>query len=178
MALQRRNPFENAELEDLIAVTLDDEPVEPVTATVEGDDEDDGEVIDLRAVHHVGIAVADLDDALAEYRTLFGATVLDRGVVADEEVEVALVDAGGSRFQLLAATTDDSWVAELLDDQRSALSHVGLAVDDVAATLAALAERGWERIDAEPQDGLGGRRTAYVHPPDQPGTLLQLVQEP
>ena len=99
-----------------------------------------------------------------------------REVVADEAVEVAVLTVGGTRLQLMAPADDDSWLVEFLDGQASGLCHLGYAVDDCAEALAALAAHGYELVDEAPTPGPEGSLTAYVHPPDQPGTLLQLVQ--
>lgn len=165
MGLQARNPFENDEL------IGDGESVEPAD---DGDDE--VEPIELRDVHHIAIAVADLADALDEYRDVFGVTVDHRETIAEEAVEVALLTVGGTRLQLMAPIDDDSWLVEFLDGQASGLNHVGFAVDDCAAAMASLSARGYELVDEEPRDGPDGTRTAYVHPPDQPGTLIQLIE--
>ena len=174
MGVQARNPFEN---DDEFDIERDDAG-EPVSGDDEPDDEADLDVdpIELREVHHVAIAVADLDDALAEYRDTFGVTVDHRETVADEGVEVAVLTVGGSRLQLMAPVDDDSWLVEFLDGQSSGLNHIGFTVDDCAAALAELASRGYELVDEEPTNGPAGSLTAYVHPPDQPGTLIQLVQ--
>ena len=175
MGLQARNPFEN---DDLLDVKRDDagEPVEDDDDENEDDEVLDLDPIELREVHHVAVAVADLDEALAEYRDTFGVTVDRRETVADEGVEVALLTVGGSRLQLMAPVDDDSWLVEFLDDQQSGINHIGFTVDDCAAALASLAARGYELVDEEPTPGPSGSLTAYVHPPDQPGTLIQLVQ--
>src|SRR5690625_3015038 len=129
MGLQRRNPFENDEIDDLPIADPDGEPldgppdeVSEAEAAMLAADEDP---IALGPVHHIGIAVVDLDEALAQYRRWFGATVIDRGEIFDEAVDVALVDTGSSRIQLQAATSDESWITEFLDDQISGLTHVG-----------------------------------------------------
>src|SRR5690606_5571832 len=124
MGLQARNPFEN---DELIGDVTSGEPVD-------GDDEvEDDEVelepIELREVHHVAIAVADLDVALDEYRNTFGVTVDHRESVAEERVEVALLTVGGTRLQLMAPTDDESWLVEFLDGQASGINHLGFAVD-------------------------------------------------
>lgn len=177
MGLQSRNPFDRGELDDLLAEDPDDLPIEDRHAEDDPDD-DEGGLIDLRQIHHIGIAVADLDEALDDYRELFGAVVIDRAVLHGEGVEAALVEAGGSTLLLLAAVADDAWIVEFLDGERSGLTHAGFLVEDLAEAARRLAARGWVLIDAEAQDGLGGRRTMYVHPPEQPGTLMQLVAEP
>ncbi|MCB0975831.1 MAG: VOC family protein [Acidimicrobiales bacterium] len=166
MGLQAKNPYDDGEL------IGDVESGDPL----DDDFDDDVEPIELRDVHHVAIAVADLDEALADYRDAFGVTVDHRETIAEEDVEVALLSVGGSRLQLMAPADDDSWLVEFLDGQASGLNHVGFSVDDCAAAMAALESRGYEMVDDEPKPGPNGTLTAYVHPPDQPGTLLQLVQ--
>lgn len=179
MGLQRRNPFENDEIGDLPIADPAGEPldgppdeVSEAEAAMLAADEDP---ISLGPVHHIGIAVADLDEALAQYRTWFGATVIDRGEIFDEAVDAALIDTGSSTILLLAATSDESWISEFLDEQPSGLSHVGYEVDDLAGTLDRLRGAGWELIDEAPRVGLDGLAIAYVYPPDQPGTIIQLV---
>jgi len=169
MGLQARNPYEN---DELIGDVTSGDPVDG-----DGDDEEvELDPIELREVHHVAIAVADLDEALAGYRDVFGITVDHRETIVEEAVEVALLTVGGNRLQLMAPTDDDSWLVEFLDGQASGLNHLAFAVDDCAAALESLAARGYELVDEEPRPGPDGTRTAYVHPPDQPGTLLQLVE--
>lgn len=165
MGLQAKNPYDDGEL------VGDVESGEPLD-----DDLDDADPVELREVHHVAIAVADLDEALADYRDAFGVTVDHRETIAEEAVEVALLSVGGTRLQLMAPSEEDSWLVEFLDGQASGLNHVGFAVEDCSEAMAALASRGYELVDDEPKPGPNGTLTAYVHPPDQPGTLLQLVQ--
>lgn len=180
MGLQRRNPFENDEIDDLPVVDADGEPlddppdaVSEVEAAMLAADE---EPVVLGPIHHIGIAVADLDEALAQHRSWFGATVIDRGEIFEEAIDAALVDTGSSRILLQAATSDESWIAEFLDDQPSGLTHVGYEVDDLAATLESLRGAGWELIDDRPRHGLDGHLIANAYPPDQPGTIIQFVQ--
>lgn len=167
MGLEAKNPFENDEL-------FRADEVQPTDT----DDLDGGaEPVELLAVHHVALAVPHLDEAIDAQRETFGVTVEAREILAEEEVEVALLDVGGAYLQLIAPTSEESWVAELLEAQGPGLSHVGYRVADCAAALAALADRGYEIVDDEPRPGVGGTRVAYVHPPDQPGMLIQLVEE-
>jgi methylmalonyl-CoA/ethylmalonyl-CoA epimerase len=183
MGLQARNPFENGELDDVDLEAPDG--LEPLRGEAEVSDEEararedaDLEPIELTDIHHVGIAVADLDEAVAQYRDLFGATVQDREALVEQDLEVALLEVGPSRIALIAGLSEDSWITEFLDGQGSGIYQVGFQVADVAAALADLGGRGWELVDEEPQVGVARTRTAYVHPPDEPGTLIQLVELP
>lgn len=175
MGLQARNPFENDELDDIKLEAP--EGMKALRESIELDDDADFDPIDVNDVHYVAIAVTDLDESVARYRSLFGATVEDREAIADERVEVAVLLMGNSsRVALVAPTDDESWLVEFLDGQGSGISHIGLEVPDLAASMAALADRGWELVDEEPKAGVANSRTAYVHPPDEPGTLIQLIQ--
>ena len=168
MGLTAKNPFEN---DELIGKTDSGEP-----GTEPAPDEDDGDPVELTRVHHVAIAVEDLDEAIDEYRDGFGVTVENRERLAEEAVEVALLRVGDSLIQLMAATDDDCWLVEFLDGQASGLNHVGFQVDDIAVAMATLEARGYEMVDESHRQGPANARIAYVHPPDQPGTLIQLVQ--
>ena len=172
MGLTSKNPFENNEL---LKQTDSGEPGTEPDPDEAGYD-DDSEPVELRRVHHVAIAVEDLDEAIDEYRDGFGVTVESRERLAEEDVEVALLRVGDSLIQLMAATDDGCWLVEFLDGQASALNHVGFQVDDIAKAMATLEARGYEMVDDGPRTGAANARIAYVHPPDQPGTLIQLVQ--
>ncbi|MEO6987030.1 MAG: VOC family protein [Aquihabitans sp.] len=172
MGLTAKNPFEN---DERFRTTTSGEPgTEPEPD--EGGYEDDRVPVELNRVHHVAIAVEDLDEAIDEYRVGFGVTVESRERLVEEDVEVALLRVGDSLIQLMAATDDECWLIEFLDGQASALNHVGFEVDDIAVAMAALEAGGYEMVDEGPRQGPASSRIAYVHPPDQPGTLIQLVE--
>jgi methylmalonyl-CoA/ethylmalonyl-CoA epimerase len=128
-----------------------------------------------RGIHHLGVAVADLDEALATYSRLFGAELEHREVVPDQGVEAAAVRVGGSRVELLAATGDDTPVGRFLAKRGPGMHHVAYEVDDLRGTLARLAREGAELIDEEPKPGLFGLQVAFVHPDAVHGVLAELV---
>ena len=105
----------------------------------------------VRGVHHLGFAVADLDEAVSTYTTLFGATVEHREVVERDGVEEALLKVAESYVQLLTPSRPDSPVAKALEKRGEGLHHVGYRVDDCAAALAAVVgELGYRNLDEEP----------------------------
>ena len=129
----------------------------------------------VRGIHHLGVAVADLDEALETYRRLFGATLEHRSTVADQGVDALSLLVGGSRIELLAPTDGDSPVGRFLASRGPGMHHVAYAVDDVESALAALAERGVELIDQAPRTGLFGLEVAFVHPDAVHGVLTEVV---
>ena len=129
----------------------------------------------VRGIHHLGVAVADLDEALETYRRLFGATLEHRSTVADQGVDALSLLVGGSRIELLAPTDEDSPVGRFLASRGPGMHHVAYAVDDVESALAALADRGVELIDQAPRTGLFGLEVAFVHPDAVHGVLTEVV---
>jgi methylmalonyl-CoA/ethylmalonyl-CoA epimerase len=128
-----------------------------------------------QGIHHVGVAVEDLDEALETYRRLFGAEVEGRASVADQGVEAAIVRLGDGRIELLASLGEDTPVGRFLARRGPGMHHVAYEVDDIAAAIAELAECGAELIDAEPRQGLFGLQVAFVHPDAVHGVLSEVV---
>jgi methylmalonyl-CoA/ethylmalonyl-CoA epimerase len=128
-----------------------------------------------RGIHHVGVAVADLDQALETYERLFTATLEHRATVPDQGVEAAFVRVGDGRVELLAPTGDDTPVGRFLSRRGPGLHHVAYEVGDVAAALRDLESAGAELIDAQPRAGLFGLQVAFVHPDAVHGVLTEVV---
>jgi len=129
----------------------------------------------FRGVHHLGFAVTDLDEAVATYGRLFGATVEHREAVADQGVEAASVLVGAGRIELLAPTGDDTPVGRFLAGRGPGMHHVAYEVDDVGTALVGLARAGAELIDRVPRRGLFGLEVAFVHPDAVHGVLTEVV---
>jgi methylmalonyl-CoA/ethylmalonyl-CoA epimerase len=128
-----------------------------------------------RGIHHLGVAVEDLDEALATYARLFDATVEHRGAVPDQGVEAAAVLVGDGRVELLAALEEDTPVGRFLARRGPGMHHVAYEVEDVRVALAELSERGAELIDEEPRQGLFGLQVAFVEPDSVHGVLTEVV---
>lgn len=128
-----------------------------------------------REVHHVGVAVEDLDAAIACYKTLFGATVEHRATVPEQGVEAAAMLVGSSRIELLAPTGDDTPVGRFLASRGPGMHHVAYQVDDVAVALTDLRAAGAALIDETPRPGLFGLEVAFVHPSSVHGVLTEVV---
>jgi methylmalonyl-CoA/ethylmalonyl-CoA epimerase len=128
-------------------------------------------------IHHVGIAVKSLEEAVPVFRRLTGAEPLPVEAVPDQQVRVAVFAAGESRLELLEATGPDSPVAKFLKKGGRGVHHLTLAVTDLEGTLARLERDGFRLIDRHPRAGSGGERIAFVHPSSTAGVLIELVEE-
>jgi methylmalonyl-CoA epimerase len=128
-----------------------------------------------KGIHHLGIAVADLDEAVSTYERLFGAEVEQRATVDEQGVEAAALRLGAGRVELLASLGEDTPVGRFLAKRGPGMHHVAYEVDDVRAELAELADRGAELVDAEPRRGLFGLEVAFLHPDAVHGVLSELV---
>jgi methylmalonyl-CoA/ethylmalonyl-CoA epimerase len=126
-------------------------------------------------VHHVGLAVADLDEAVGAYTRLFGAEVEQRETVPDQGVEAASMRVGAARLELLAALGPDTPVGRFLAKRGPGMHHVAFEVDDVGAELERLAAEGVELVDDRPRQGLFGLEVAFLHPDATGGVLAELV---
>lgn len=130
-----------------------------------------------RGVHHIGVAVADLDEAIATYARLFGATLEARETVEEQGVEAASLLTGSSRVELLRALGPDTPVGKFLAKRGPGLHHVAFEVADLPAELARLRAVGAELIDETPRRGLFGLQVAFVHPEATGGVLAELVSD-
>ncbi|HEX6787604.1 MAG TPA: methylmalonyl-CoA epimerase [Gaiellaceae bacterium] len=128
-----------------------------------------------RGIHHVGVAVTDLDEAVATYERLFGGRLEHRARVEEQGVEAATIRVGADRIELLAALGEDTPVGRFLAKRGPGMHHVAYEVDDVAAAIPELAAAGAELIDAEPRQGLFGLEVAFVHPDSVHGVLSEVV---
>jgi methylmalonyl-CoA/ethylmalonyl-CoA epimerase len=131
----------------------------------------------VNGVHHVGIAVDDLDTAIERWSALFGASVEHRQAVPDQGVEAASVRVGADRIELLAPLAPDTPVGRFLERRGPGLHHVAFQVDDVAAELDRLRADGARLIDEEPRHGLFGLQVAFVHPEATGGVLAEFVAD-
>jgi len=131
--------------------------------------------MNARGIHHVGVAVEDLDAAIATYERLFGGRLEHRERVEEQGVEAASMRVGDGRVELLASLGEDTPVGRFLAKRGPGMHHVAYEVDDARVAVAALAEQGAELIDAEPRRGLFGLQVAFVHPDSVHGVLSEVV---
>jgi methylmalonyl-CoA epimerase len=131
--------------------------------------------VEPHGIHHLGVAVDDLDGAVATYERLFGAHLEHRETVSDQGVEAASLRVGASRVELLAALGDDTPVGKFLANRGPGMHHVAFEVDDVGAAIDELQAEGAELIDERPRQGLFGMQVAFVHPDSVDGVLAEIV---
>ena len=125
---------------------------------------------------HIGVAVDDLDSALALYGDTFSMAVAHREVVEEQGVEAVLLDVGENHVELLRPLSAETPVGKFLAARGPGLHHVAYQVGDVEAALAHLREQGVALIDAEPRLGIRGSRVAFVHPKATGGVLTEIVE--
>jgi methylmalonyl-CoA/ethylmalonyl-CoA epimerase len=131
--------------------------------------------MESRGIHHLGVAVADLDEAVATYERLFGGLLEHRDTVSDQGIEAASVRVGSSRVELLSPLGDETPVGKFLATRGPGMHHVAYQVDDIRASLVDLEAAGAELIDAVPRRGLFGLEVAFIHPDAVHGVLSEVV---
>ncbi|TCI97469.1 methylmalonyl-CoA epimerase [Aeromicrobium sp. IC_218] len=132
----------------------------------------------LTTIDHVGIAVADLDEALAFYERVFGITSVHEEVNEEQGVREAMlaVGSGETRIQLLAPLDDSSTIAKFIDRNGPGMQQLAYRVTDIDAVSATLRERGVRLLYDEPRRGTSDSRVNFVHPKDAGGVLVELVE--
>jgi methylmalonyl-CoA/ethylmalonyl-CoA epimerase len=130
----------------------------------------------LRRLHHVGVAVADLDESIELYRGTFGAELVHRTTNEKEGLEAAFLRVGEGEIELMSALREDSPVGKFLAKRGPGLHHVAYGVADIDAALANARAAGLELIDSEPRTGMHGTRIAFVHPKSVGGVLTEFVE--
>ena len=129
----------------------------------------------VRGIHHLGIAVADLDEAITTYELLFGARLEGRDSLGEQGVDAASLMIGESRVELVAPTGEDTHVGRFLARRGPGMHHVALETDDVHGAIQELAAAGVQLVDEVPRRGLFGLEVAFVHPSSVHGVLTEVV---
>jgi methylmalonyl-CoA/ethylmalonyl-CoA epimerase len=127
-------------------------------------------------IDHVGIAVADLDAAIALHEQTYGMALVHRETVTEQGVEAVLLDVGENHVELLLPLSDDTPVGRFLAKRGPGLHHVAYQVTDLPATLARLRDLGVRMIDTVPRTGIRGSKVAFLHPSASGSVLTELVE--
>jgi methylmalonyl-CoA/ethylmalonyl-CoA epimerase len=130
----------------------------------------------LSAIDHVGVAVEDIDSALALYQDRLGMALVHREILDEQGVDAALLDVGDGHIELLAPLAPDTAVGKFLARRGPGLHHVAYRVASVQETLEACAAAGMRLIDEAPRTGIRGSRVAFIHPASTGGVLTEIVQ--
>lgn len=128
-------------------------------------------------LHHVGIAVESIDEALVLYEDALGIPAVKRVEVPAEKVNVAMLPVGDPRIELVEAASPDSPIARFLTQRGPGIHHIALEVQDLDATVERLKASGRRLVSDEIRRGAEGYRYVFVHPSDAGGVLLELIEE-
>jgi methylmalonyl-CoA/ethylmalonyl-CoA epimerase len=127
-------------------------------------------------IDHVGIAVPDLDAAIALHEQTYGMVVAHRETITEQGVEAVLLDVGENHVELLVPLADDTPVGRFLAKRGPGLHHVAYQVPDISIALAQLRDQGVRMIDTVPRTGIRGSRVAFLHPSASGSVLTELVE--
>ena len=127
-------------------------------------------------IDHLGIAVANVDEAQKFYCGILGLAPQGVETVAEQKVKVVFLPTGDSELELLESTDPEGPIAKFIEKKGAGMQHVALRVDDIDAALAELKEKGVALIDQTPRYGAGGARIAFLHPKATGGVLLELCE--
>ena len=128
-------------------------------------------------IEHLGIAVADLEEAVLRYEKLFATTCYKREVVESQGVETAFFMIGPNKIELLGATNEESPVAKFISKRGEGIHHTAFAVSDIKAEMARLSKEGFRLLMEQPVKGADNKLICFLHPKDANGTLIELCQE-
>jgi methylmalonyl-CoA epimerase len=127
-------------------------------------------------IDHIGVAVEDIDAALALYEGSYEMALAHRETVDSQGVEAVLLDVGEGHVELLAPLGPDTPVGKFMAKNGAGLHHVAYAVDDIDAALERIAAAGIRLIDSEPRTGIRESRVAFLHPRSTGGVLTEIVE--
>ncbi|MBQ4355582.1 MAG: methylmalonyl-CoA epimerase [Bacteroidales bacterium] len=129
-------------------------------------------------IEHIGIAVKSLADAIPYYENILGIKCYATEVVADQKVKTAFFMVGQTKIELLEPTSDDSTIANFIEKRGEGIHHVAFCVDDAAAALNEVGEKGVRLIDKAPRPGAEGLMIGFLHPKSTGGVLTELCEDP
>jgi methylmalonyl-CoA/ethylmalonyl-CoA epimerase len=132
-------------------------------------------MLKIKKIDHVAICVADIDEAAARWRTLFGFAPREREVVDSQKTEAILLPVGDTSVELITPRGNES-LERFLDKRGPGLHHVAIEVEGIESALALLKGLGVPLIDEAPRVGARGHKVAFVHPKATGGVLVELVE--
>jgi methylmalonyl-CoA epimerase len=132
----------------------------------------------IQELHHIGVAVRSLDEALPKWTDGFGLRLESVDEVPTEQVKVAVLKAGATRVELLEPTSDDSPIAKFLEKRGPGIHHLAFQVGDCQQKITQLIDDGAPLLNEAPNPGAHGCKVAFVHPKHLGGVLAELVEDP
>ncbi len=132
----------------------------------------------IQALHHIGVAVRSLDEALPKWTKGFGLRLESVDEVPTEKVKVAVLKAGDTRVELLEPTSEDSPIAKFLDKRGPGIHHLAFQVGDCQQKITQLVDAGAPLLNTTPNPGAHDCKVAFVHPKHLGGVLAELVEDP
>ena len=127
-------------------------------------------------IDHIGVAVEDLDEAVALYRDRLGMREQHRETVEEQGVEAVLLEIGEGHIELIRPLAPDTGVARFIEKNGEGMHHVAYQTDDIDSALASVRDAGLRLIDEEPRKGIRGSRVAFLHPKSTGGVLTELTE--
>lgn len=130
----------------------------------------------IKKIHHIGIAVPDMDEAMTFWRDALGLDLSHLEDVPEQESVIAFFPTGESKVELVEPTTDSSGLARYMAKRGPGVHHICFEVDDIEQTLAQLKENGVRLINEEPTTNASGTKIAFIHPKSTGGVLVELYE--
>ncbi|MFZ5433943.1 MAG: methylmalonyl-CoA epimerase [Calditrichota bacterium] len=130
----------------------------------------------INGLHHIGIAVTDLDAAVSQWQTVTGGKMVHREIVAEQRVEVAVIEIGSLHVELLKPTSDDSPIAKFIAARGTGIHHMALRSDSTQQELDRLKSSDVRLIDETARIGAENTRVGFIHPKATGGVLLEIVE--
>ena len=125
---------------------------------------------------HIGIAVKNMDEALAFYRDTLGISPASEEIIEEQKVKVAFLPLGDTELELLESTSPDGPVAKFIEKRGEGIQHIALRVENIEEALKELKEKDFRLIDQQPRYGAGNARIAFLHPKATGGILLEISE--
>jgi methylmalonyl-CoA epimerase len=130
----------------------------------------------LLGIHHIGIAVKNLDEAIQAYNDTLGIRVEATHDASDRGIRIAMLSVGNAKLELVEPVGTEGTMAQFIENHGEGIHHIGFEVDDVKKEVDALTVKGTKLRDTEPRQGATGK-IAFLHPEAMNGVLVELIEK-
>lgn len=131
----------------------------------------------MKQVEHIGIAVKDLELAIAHYSSLLSTPCYKREKVESQQVTTAFFQLKDQKIELLAPTSEESPIAKFLLRSGEGIHHLAFEVENIEKEIKRLAQEGFEPLQKHPFKGADNKMVAFFHPKTTHGVLIEICQE-